>query len=87
MYKSASKGRLFVSIRVTDIKVLTPRRYECFAIHIMNTQRFPELYRPMVDEAPHLRERSVPMKVLVLGFPRTGTSCKSLSSIAKETII
>ncbi|KAI4190722.1 MAG: hypothetical protein L6R41_000584 [Letrouitia leprolyta] len=40
----------------------------------MNTQRFPELYRPMVDEAPHLRERSVPMKVLVLGFPRTGTS-------------
>lgn len=47
----------------------------------MGKDSFPELYRPMVDEAPHLRHRTVPMKVLVLGYPRTGTSCKSLVGI------
>lgn len=37
--------------------------------------RFPDLQVSMVDEDPHLRKRTVPMKVLVLGYPRTGTSC------------
>lgn len=41
----------------------------------MGKERFPELYVHMEDEAPHLRHRTVPMEVLVLGYPRTGTSC------------
>ena len=43
----------------------------------MGKQRFPELYKPMVEEDPRERQRTVPMEVLVLGYPRTGTSCKS----------
>ena len=41
----------------------------------MSKQQFPDLHVPMTDEDPHLRHRTVPMKVLVLGYPRTGTSC------------
>lgn len=49
----------------------------------MGKERFPELYRPMADEAAHLWQRTVPMEVLVLGFPRTGTSCKFLHHLAR----
>ena len=41
--------------------------------------QFPELYVPMVDEDPRTRTRTVPMEVLILGFPRTGTSCMFLA--------
>ena len=37
---------------------------------------FPDLDVEMIDEDPRLRHRTVPMKVLVLGYPRTGTSCR-----------
>ncbi|MCJ1350953.1 MAG: hypothetical protein MMC33_000935 [Icmadophila ericetorum] len=40
----------------------------------MAQARFPDLQVSMVDEDPHWRRRTVPMKVLVLGYPRTGTS-------------
>lgn len=43
----------------------------------MDHQVFPDIHVSVVDEDPHLRERILPMKVLVLGYPRTGTSCKN----------
>ncbi|KAL9125084.1 MAG: hypothetical protein Q9217_005656 [Psora testacea] len=38
-------------------------------------ERFPELYVPVSSHTdPHTRTRSVPMRVLCLGMPRTGTA-------------
>ena len=41
----------------------------------MPRKQFADLQVPIINEDPHLRHRIVPMKVLVLGYPRTGTSC------------
>lgn len=41
----------------------------------MGPKEFADLKVAVIDEDPHLRQRSVPMRVLVLGYPRTGTSC------------
>ena len=41
----------------------------------MSQRHFVDLQVAVIDEDPHLRYRTVPMKVLVLGYPRTGTSC------------
>jgi len=49
------------------------------AVYEMDRQQFPDLHVSMIDEDPHLRKRTVPMKVLVLGYPRTGTSCTRCS--------
>ncbi|KAL8966373.1 MAG: hypothetical protein Q9183_003400 [Haloplaca sp. 2 TL-2023] len=46
----------------------------------MAPSQFKDLNVSVKDEDPHLRSRTVPMKVLVLGFPRTGTSCNGLRS-------
>ncbi|KAI8275888.1 hypothetical protein K4K56_001233 [Colletotrichum sp. SAR 10_98] len=40
-------------------------------------ERHPELFRPVSTESPRGKKRTVPMQVLCLGFPRTGTSCKA----------
>ena len=45
----------------------------------MGRKQFADLLVPIKDEDPHLRQRTTPMKVLVLGYPRTGTSCIELS--------
>ncbi|KAI8267477.1 hypothetical protein K4K58_007893 [Colletotrichum sp. SAR11_239] len=42
-------------------------------------ERHPELFRPVSTESPRGKKRTVPMQVLCLGFPRTGTSCKAQS--------
>lgn len=44
-------------------------------------ERFPEVFRqgPMADR--HKATRVVPMRVLVFGLPRTGTSCRSRALI------
>ena len=41
----------------------------------MASKEFADLNVAIMDEDPHLRQRIVSMKVLVLGYPRTGTSC------------
>ena len=43
----------------------------------MAEQKLTYIHVQMKDEDPRLRSRKVPMKVLVLGYPRTGTSCIS----------
>ena len=48
----------------------------------MGRKQFADLLVPIKDEDPHLRQRTTPMKVLVLGYPRTGTSCIELSKYA-----
>lgn len=41
----------------------------------MGPRRFADIQVSIKDEDPHLRQRNTSMKVLVLGYPRTGTSC------------
>ena len=52
----------------------------------MAQQQFPDLQVQMKDEEPRLRNRIVPMKVLVLGYPRTGTSCSTLSLFTSPSV-
>lgn len=40
-------------------------------------ERHPELFRPINNESPRGKQRTVPMAVLCLGFNRTGTSSMS----------
>ncbi|KAF9871474.1 hypothetical protein CkaCkLH20_11121 [Colletotrichum karsti] len=46
-------------------------------------ERHPELFRPVSTESPRGKKRTVPMQVLCLGFPRTGTSsmCAALEKL------
>ncbi|KAF6826966.1 nad dependent epimerase [Colletotrichum plurivorum] len=46
-------------------------------------ERHPELFRPVSTESPRGKKRTVPMEVLCLGFPRTGTSsmCAALEKL------
>lgn len=39
-------------------------------------EKHPELFMTF-DQEPRERKRVVPMKVLSLGMPRTGTACKT----------
>lgn len=50
-------------------------------------ERFPELFRegPMVDR--HGAKRVVPMRVLVFGLMRTGTSCQFGPSKNKSSFL
>ena len=43
-------------------------------------EKHPELFMTF-DEDPRKRKRVVPMKVLSLGMPRTGTACMALASV------
>ncbi|KAL8873068.1 MAG: hypothetical protein Q9174_001406 [Haloplaca sp. 1 TL-2023] len=45
----------------------------------MAPSQFKDLNVSVKDEDPHLRSRMVPMKVLVLGYPRTGTSSMQMA--------
>lgn len=38
-------------------------------------EKHPELFTTTLDVDPRNRNRVVPMKVLSLGMPRTGTAC------------
>lgn len=62
----------FLLYRVSSIVSVT--------IYTMGGQQFPDIHVSVVDTDPHLRQRTVPMKVLVLGYPRTGTSCTNSST-------
>lgn len=52
----------------------------------MGRQDFPDIHVPLIDEDPHLRRRTVPMKEPVLGYPRTGTSCTMSSQNYLRTV-
>lgn len=39
-------------------------------------ERHPELFRPVSNESPRGKKRTVPLECLCLGFNRTGTACK-----------
>ena len=43
-------------------------------------EKHPELFLPQTDIDRRQCKRVVPMEVMNLGFPRTGTMCKSGSS-------
>ena len=40
-------------------------------------EKHPELFMPLTDIDRRQHKRVVPMEVMNLGFPRTGTMCKS----------
>ena len=40
-------------------------------------EKHPELFMPQTNIDRRQRKRVVPMEVMNLGFPRTGTMCKS----------
>ncbi|KAL0936128.1 nad dependent epimerase [Colletotrichum truncatum] len=46
-------------------------------------ERHPELFRPVSTESPRGKKRTVPLEVLCLGFPRTGTMsmCAALEKL------
>lgn len=74
------------SVRFTSTWTVFPTLYTYYRLSelvytssIVSIQRLttsvPDIYVLIKDENPPLRGRRVPMKVLVLWFSRTGTSC------------
>ena len=49
-------------------------------------EKHPELFMTF-DEDPQKRKRVVPMKVLSLGMPRTGTACVTPSFLSLSRIL
>ena len=56
-------------------------------VSLADHERFPELFRkgPMADR--HKATRIVPMRVLVFGLMRTGTSCKFMTRTRSRDLL